>query len=99
MHHRVLQRLASVISTAKGKSNPPSPSFIIFTTEGGAKTWCGRSNTASTQRKELLGGCDDWKVSADLPEWDKHADVIRTTLKPDFVIYSPSTHKFITVEL
>ncbi|GFS22879.1 reverse transcriptase [Elysia marginata] len=42
--------------------------------EGGA-----RSNTSSTQRKELLDGCDDWEVSADLPEWDKHADVIRRT--------------------
>ncbi|GFR67679.1 reverse transcriptase [Elysia marginata] len=58
-HNRVLQELASVISTAKGQSNPPSPSFTIFTTEGGARKWCGRSNTASNQRKGLLDGCDD----------------------------------------
>ena len=96
----MLQELASVISTAKGQFNPPSPSFTIFTTEGGAKTWCGRSNTASTQRKGLLDGCDDWEVSADLPEWDKHPDVIRrTTLRPDIVIHSPSTQQFIMVEL
>ncbi|GFR62990.1 polyprotein [Elysia marginata] len=55
-HNRVLQGLASVISTAKGQFKPPSPSFTIFTTEGGIKTWCGRSNTASTQRKGLLDG-------------------------------------------
>ncbi|GFR81669.1 reverse transcriptase [Elysia marginata] len=76
-HNRVLQELASVISTAKGQSNPPSPNFTIFTTEGGARKWCGRSNTASNQRKGLLEGCDDWEVSADLPEWDKHPEVIR----------------------
>ncbi|GFR96806.1 reverse transcriptase [Elysia marginata] len=65
-HNKVLQELASVISTAKGEFNPPSPSFNIFTTEGGAKTWCGRPNTASTLRKK-----ECWTaamVSADLPE-------------------------------
>ncbi|GFR76655.1 reverse transcriptase [Elysia marginata] len=98
--NRVLQELASVISTAKGQSNPPSPSFTIFTTEGGARRWCGRSNTASNQRKGLLDGCDDWEVSADLPEWDKHPEVIRrTTLRPDIMIYSPSTQQVIMVEL
>ncbi|GFS09244.1 reverse transcriptase [Elysia marginata] len=91
-HNRVLQELASVISTAKGQSNPPSPNFTIFTTEGGARKWCGRSNTASNQKKGLLDGCNDWEVSADLPEWDKHPEVIRrTTLRPDIVIHSPST--------
>ncbi|GFS16085.1 reverse transcriptase [Elysia marginata] len=79
-HNRVLQKHASVISTAKGQFNPPLPSSTIFTTEGGAKTWCGRLNTASTQRKGPLDGCYDWEVSADLPEWDKHSDVIRRTI-------------------
>ncbi|GFS09954.1 polyprotein [Elysia marginata] len=79
-HNRVLQDFASVISTAKGQSNPPSPSFTIFTTEGGARKWCGRSsNTASNQRKGLLDGCVDWEVSADLLEWNKHPEVIRRT--------------------
>ncbi|GFR67894.1 polyprotein [Elysia marginata] len=99
-HNRVLQELASVISTAKGESNSPSPSFTIFTTEGGAKKWCGRSNTASTQRKGLLDRCNDWEVSANLREWDKHPDVIRrSTLRPDIVIHSLSTQQFIMVEL
>ncbi|GFR82829.1 reverse transcriptase [Elysia marginata] len=98
-HNRVLQELASVISTAKGQSNPPSPN-LLYTTEGGARKWCGRSNTASNQRKGLLDGCDDWEVSADLPEWDKHPEVIRrTTLRPDIVIHSPSTQQVIMVEL
>ncbi|GFR84506.1 reverse transcriptase [Elysia marginata] len=70
------------------------------TEEGGAKKWRGRSNTASTQRKGLLDGCDDWEVSADLPEWGKHPNVIRrTTLRPDIVIHPPSTQLFIMVEL
>ncbi|GFR81316.1 polyprotein [Elysia marginata] len=87
-------------NTAKGQSNPPSPNFTIFTTEGGAKKWCGRSNTSSTQRKGLLDGYDDWEVSADFPKWDKHPDVIKgTTLRPDIVIHSPSTQQFIMVEL
>ncbi|GFR67078.1 reverse transcriptase [Elysia marginata] len=72
----MLQELASVISTAKGQSNAPLPSFTIFTRESGAKKWCGRSNTASNQRKRLLDGCDDWEVLADLLEWDKHPDII-----------------------
>ncbi|GFR99345.1 polyprotein [Elysia marginata] len=45
-HNRVPQELTSVISIAKEQFNPPSPSFTVFTTEGGAKTWCGMSNTA-----------------------------------------------------
>ncbi|GFS00701.1 reverse transcriptase [Elysia marginata] len=99
-HNRVLQELASVMSTAKEQFNPTSPSFTIFTTEGGTKTWCGRSNTAITQRKRLLGGCDDWEVLAGLPEWDKHPDVIRrTTLRPVIVIHSPSTQQFTVVEM
>ncbi|GFR95498.1 reverse transcriptase [Elysia marginata] len=98
-YNRVLRELASVISTAKGQSIPPSPSLTIFTTEGGAETWCGRLNTASIQRKGLLDSCDDREVSADLPEWDKHPDVIRrTTLRPDIVILSLSTRQFIMVE-
>ncbi|GFR58672.1 reverse transcriptase [Elysia marginata] len=79
----VLQELTPVISTAKGQSDLSSPSFTKFTTKGGGRKWCGRSNTVSTQRKELLDGCDDWEISADLPEWDKHPDVMRrNTLSP-----------------
>ncbi|GFR90481.1 reverse transcriptase [Elysia marginata] len=45
--------------------------------------------------KEKLDGCNDWEVSADLPEWDKHPDVIwRTTLRPDIVIHSSSTQEW-----
>ncbi|GFS05104.1 reverse transcriptase [Elysia marginata] len=50
--------------------------------------------------KKRTAGCDDWGVSADLPEWDKHPEVIRrTTLRPEIVIYSPSTQQVIMVEL
>ncbi|GFO17344.1 hypothetical protein PoB_004384900 [Plakobranchus ocellatus] len=36
-HNRVLQELASVISTAEGEIHPYSTSSTVFTTEGGAK--------------------------------------------------------------
>ncbi|GFN82461.1 poly [ADP-ribose] polymerase [Plakobranchus ocellatus] len=53
-----------------------------------------------THRKGLLDGCDDWVVSADLPEWERHPDVIRkTALRPDIVIHSASTQQIIMVEL
>ncbi|GFN79040.1 hypothetical protein PoB_000554600, partial [Plakobranchus ocellatus] len=40
-HNRVLQELASVISTAEGEIHPSSTSSILFTTEGGVKKWHG----------------------------------------------------------
>ncbi|GFS18672.1 reverse transcriptase [Elysia marginata] len=99
MHNRVLRELASVISTAKGQFNPTPPSFTIITTKGGTKTWHGRLNTV-VPKKGRLDLCDDWVLSADLSEWDKHLVVIRrTTLKPDIVIHLPSTQQFIMVEL
>ncbi|GFN95329.1 polyprotein [Plakobranchus ocellatus] len=54
----------------------------------------------NTHRKCLLDGCDDWVVSADLPEWERHPDVIRKkALRPDIVIHSASTQQTIMVEL
>ncbi|GFO33356.1 polyprotein [Plakobranchus ocellatus] len=98
--NKVLQELASVISTAKGQIHPSSTSSTVFTTEGGVKKWHGGSITINTHRKGLLDGCDDWVVSADLPEWERHPDVIRkTALRPDIVIHSASTQQIIMVEL
>ncbi|GFO18946.1 reverse transcriptase [Plakobranchus ocellatus] len=92
-HNRVLQELASVISTA-------STSSTVFITEGGVKKWHGGSIPINTHRKDLLDGCDDWVVSADFPEWERHPDVIRkTALRPDIVIHSASTQQIILVEL
>ncbi|GFO29350.1 reverse transcriptase [Plakobranchus ocellatus] len=99
-HNRVLQDLALVISTAKGEIHPFSTSSIVFTPEGGIKKWLEGSITINTHRKGLLDGCDDWVVSADLPEWERHPDVIRkTALRPDIVIHSASTQQIIMVEL
>ncbi|GFN73591.1 polyprotein [Plakobranchus ocellatus] len=95
-HNRVFQELASVISTAKGEIHPSSTS----SKKGGVKKWHGGLIPINTQRKGLLDGCDDWVISADLPEWERHPDVIRkTALRPDIVIHSASTQQIITVEL
>ncbi|GFN92196.1 reverse transcriptase [Plakobranchus ocellatus] len=99
-HNRVLQELASVISTAKGEIHPSSTSSTVFTTEGGVKKWYGGSIPINTHRKGLLDSCGDWVVSADLPKWERHPDVIRkTALKPDIVIHSASTQQIIMAEL
>ncbi|GFO06501.1 reverse transcriptase [Plakobranchus ocellatus] len=95
-HNRVLKELASGISTAKGEIHPSSTSSAVFTTKGKVKKWHGGSITINTHRKGLLDGCDNWVVSADLPEWERHPDVIR---KPDIVIHSASTQQIIMVEL
>ena len=58
--------------------------MVIFTTEGGAKSWHGKAVKSANQRKCLLDGCDDWEVSAGLPEWDSHLRIIKETrLRPD----------------
>ena len=54
----------------------------------------------TNQRKCLLDGCDDWDVSAHLPEWDSRPCIIKETrLRPDTVIHSASTQQLILVEL
>ena len=99
-HSRVFQELAVAISMAKGLSTQPQADAVIFTTEGGAKSWHGTAVKSTNQRKYLLDGCDDWELSADLPEWDSHPNIIKETrLRPDIVIHSSSTQQIIMVEL
>ena len=89
-----------VISMAKGQSTQPQADAVLFTTEGEAKSWHGTAVKSTNQRKCLLDGCDDWEVSADLPEWDSHPSIIKETrLRPDIVIHSSSTQQIIMVEL
>ena len=75
-HDRVLQKLPVVISMAQGQSTHPEANAVIFTTERGAKSWYGGAVKSSNQRTCLLDGCDDWEVSADLPERDSHPRII-----------------------
>ena len=97
-HNRVLQELAVVISMAKGQSTQSEADAVIFTTEGGAKSWHGTAVKSTNQRKCLLDGCDNWKVSADLPEWGCHPSIIKETrLRPD--IHPSSSQQHIMVEL
>ena len=62
------QEITAIISTAKGETTLPKTNALIFTTEGGAKSWHGRPVRTANQRKCLLDGCDDWDISADVPK-------------------------------
>ena len=68
-HNSVLQELAAIIGRAKRETTLPKTNTLIFTPEGGAKSWHGRSERTTNQRKCLLDGCNNWDVSADLLEW------------------------------
>ena len=96
-HSRVFQELAVAISMATGQSSQPQADADTFTTEGGAKSWHGTTVKSTNQRKCLLDGCDDWEVSADLPEWDSHPK--ETRLRPHIVIHSSFTQQIIMVKL
>ena len=99
-HNRVPQELAVVISMAKGQSFHPEADAVIFTAEGGAKSWHGMAVNSINQRKCQLDGCDDWEVSADLSEWGSHPSIIKETrLRPDIMIHSSSSQQLIMVEL
>ena len=89
-----------VISIAKGQSTYQDADTVIFTTEGGAKSWHGRAVRSTHPRKCLLDGYGDWEVSADLPEWDGHPKIIKEKrLRPNIVIHSSSTQELIMMEL
>ena len=86
-HNQVLQELAAAISMAKGHSTQPQADAVMFTTDGGAKSWHGTAVKSTNQRKCLLDGCDDWEVSVDLPEWDSHPSITKETrLRPNISI-------------
>ena len=63
-----------------------------YSLEAGAKSW--------HRRACLLDGCDDWEVSADLPEWDSHPGIIKETrLRPNIVTHSSYTQRLIMILL
>ena len=68
-----------VISVVQGQSTHPEANALMFTTNKGSKSWHGRWVETKRQKKCLLDRCNDWRVSADLPEGD--------------MIHSPYTHK------
>ena len=52
---------------------------VLLTTQGGAKSWHGRSFKKTHQRTSLFDGCYDGWVSGDLPEWDSQSNIIKET--------------------
>ena len=99
-HNRVLQELAAIISTAKGKTTLPKTNTLIFTMEEGAKLLHGRPVRTTNRRKCLLDSCNDWDVSAHLPEWDSQPSIIKEKrLRADIVIHSAFSQQLIMVEL
>ena len=71
---------------AKGQSFHPEADAVIFTTDGGAKSWYRMAVKSTNQRKCLLEGCGDWEILADLSEWDSHPILIKDTrLRPDIM--------------
>ncbi|KAK3713832.1 hypothetical protein RRG08_033805 [Elysia crispata] len=55
-HNTVLQELAAIISTANGETNLLNTNALIFTTEGGAKSWHGKPVRTTNQIKCLRDG-------------------------------------------
>ncbi|KAK3769286.1 hypothetical protein RRG08_026830 [Elysia crispata] len=99
-HNRVLPELAAIISKAKAETTLPNTNALIFTTEGGTKSWHGRPVRTTNQIKCLLHACDDWDVSANLPEFDNHPSIIKATRRrPDSMIHSAFTQHLIMMEL
>ena len=71
----------------------------MFTTAGKTKSWCARTYGASSAQG-LLEDYKDWKISADLPDFDEYPEAIKATrMIPDIVISSASSRKIIMVEL
>ncbi|GFO45397.1 hypothetical protein PoB_007190200 [Plakobranchus ocellatus] len=52
----------------KGLPVQPKAKTLVFTSEGGAKSWCGSAASMDSQRKSLLDGCNDWEFSAVSPK-------------------------------
>ena len=84
-----------VISMDIGQGTNPKADAVIFTTEGGAKSWYRIAVKSTNQRK-----CHHWKASSHHSEWDSHPSINKETrLRPDIMIHSSSTQQLIMVEL
>ena len=62
-----VQRRGGVVDLNINRFHPEEDA-VIYTTEGCVTSWHGRAVKSTNQRNCLLDGCDDWDVSADLPE-------------------------------
>ncbi|GFO50042.1 reverse transcriptase [Plakobranchus ocellatus] len=77
------------ICNAKDRPAQPKAGTLVFTAEGGTKSWRRRSTGMDTQRESLLNGCDDWEFSAHLSEWNKILKVIQDArMRPDILFHS-----------
>ncbi|GFN91762.1 reverse transcriptase [Plakobranchus ocellatus] len=78
----------------------PKARAIVFTSEGGTKSWYGSAASIDTHRTSLLINSDDWEVSADLPEWNRHPKVIQDKGMRLEILFHPSAiRQSILVEL
>ncbi|GFO17665.1 reverse transcriptase [Plakobranchus ocellatus] len=88
------------ICDANGLPVQPKAKELVFTSEGGMRSWCGSASIMDTQRKRLLDGCDDWEISANIPEWSRHPKSIQDTrMRPGIVLHSSVTRQIFMIEL
>ena len=102
-HNQVLKEIVYAITdhvcSAAGHTMP-SEASATFYSAGGSKIWPDTAAAFKAHKQSSLERVDDWECSADLPEWKKHPETIRTSgMRPDVVLHSQSSKQMILIEL
>ena len=99
-HNRVLSTMIEVLqrgveTSNEGKSRDKKCYFL----KEGAMT-ASKIESNVKRRDGLVGGTDDWMISADLSNYRSYPPEIRVTnQRPDIVIHSNKLRKFVLIEL